>query len=395
MTMEILDGRRDVGGGYKVDASRGQRVSRVSSEWFSRPADERFLSLSELFASVRGRTERSRTRTVESAAIRVEARRDKSDRLALMLPGSETSVAPTHWSFGQLAALVGAPAAYLRQLPAPLAAINLMVWTAPPNGIAMCHVGVVATNRIHMQITTLGTDLAKSVFQLHGIDDAGTVLLRKKVRRQALLSFLAGPPPCLIGMEACATAHFWAREIAALGHEVRLIPPAYVKPYVKRQKNDMADAEAICEAVVRPNMHFVAIKNAEQQAVLMLHRSRELLVRHRIAMINALRTHLAEFGIFAARGAHKMRDLVGVLQSDENDIPAVGRTALQALVRQLDALETEIASFDREIHTWHRQSDISRRLATIPGVGVITATARHKIGIANLGRTPKMQEHLK
>lgn len=226
-----------------------------------------------------------------------------------------------------------------------------------------------------MQITTLGIDLAKSIFQLHGIDAEGKVLLRKKLRRQVLLSFLAGLPPCLIGMEACATAHFWAREVAALGHEVRLIPPAYVKPYVKRQKNDMADAEAICEAVSRPNMHFVAIKSADQQAVLMLHRSRELLVRHRIAMINALRAHLAEFGIVAARGAHKMRDLVGELQSDETDIPAVGRTALLSLVRQLDALETEIANLDREIHAWHRQSEISSRLVTIPGVGVITATA--------------------
>lgn len=226
-----------------------------------------------------------------------------------------------------------------------------------------------------MQITTLGIDLAKSVFQLHGIDDAGGVLLRKKVRRQALLSFLADVPPCLVGMEACATAHFWAREIAALGHEVRLIPPAYVKPYVKRQKNDMADAEAICEAVMRPNMHFVAIKSAEQQAVLMLHRSRDLLVRHRIAMINALRAHLAEFGIVAARGAHKMRELVGELQSDETDIPELGRTALLVLAGQLDALEAEIAALDREIHAWHRQNEISCRLATIPGVGVITATA--------------------
>lgn len=226
-----------------------------------------------------------------------------------------------------------------------------------------------------MEITTLGIDLAKSIFQLHGIDADGKILLRKKLRRQALLSFLAGLPPCLVGMEACATAHFWAREVAALGHEVRLIPPAYVKPYVKRQKNDMADAEAICEAVSRPNMHFVAIKSADQQAVLMLHRSRELLVRHRIAMINALRAHLAEFGIVAARGAHKMRDLVGELQSDETDIPDVGRTALLTLARQLDALETEIAALDREIHAWHRQSEISSRLATIPGVGVITATA--------------------
>ncbi|PWL27805.1 MAG: IS110 family transposase [Marivita sp. XM-24bin2] len=226
-----------------------------------------------------------------------------------------------------------------------------------------------------MGITTLGIDLAKSVFQLHGIDADGNVILRKKVRRNGLLNDLARIPPCLIGMEACATSHYWAREIAALGHEVRLLPPAYVKPYVKRQKNDMADAEAICEAVTRPNMHFVAVKSADQQAVLMLHRARDLLVRQRTMLINALRAHLAELGVVSARGPHKIREVLSELQADQLDVPEVGRAALSSLVRQLDALEDEIGQLDDRIQAWHRQSEVSQRLATIPGVGVLTATA--------------------
>jgi transposase len=161
-----------------------------------------------------------------------------------------------------------------------------------------------------MQITTLGIDLAKSVFQLHGVDADGAVALQKKLRRAAVLNFLSKLEPCLVGMEACATSHYWAREIAALGHAVRLIPPAYVKPYVKRQKNDAADAEAICEAVTRPNMRFVPIKSAEQQGVLVLHRSRDLLMRQRTMILNAIRAHLAEFGIVAARGPRKVMELV-------------------------------------------------------------------------------------
>ncbi|WP_298967175.1 IS110 family transposase, partial [uncultured Roseibium sp.] len=181
--------------------------------------------------------------------------------------------------------------------------------------------------------------------------------------------------PCLIGMEACVTSHYWAREIAALGHEVRLIPPAYVKPYVKRQKNDMADAEAICEAVTRPNMHLVAIKSADQQAVLMLHRARDLLVRQRTMLVNALRAHLAEFGIVAARGPQQVRCLVTDLENATDGLPEVGQATLLCLVRQLDAQEAEIARLDREIKAWHGQCETSQRLATIPGIGVLTATA--------------------
>ncbi len=226
-----------------------------------------------------------------------------------------------------------------------------------------------------MHITTLGIDLAKSIFQLHGIDADGEVVFRKKVRRSGFLAMLSGLAPCLVGMEACATSHHWAREVSALGHEVRLIPPSYVKPYVKRQKNDMADAEAICEAVTRPNMHFVAIKNANQQAVLMLHRARDLFVGQRTMLINALRSHLAEFGIVAARGPHKVRDLRAKLQEGHLDIPEVARAALLSLARQMDELEEEITKLDREIQGWHRKSEVSQRLATIPGVGVLTATA--------------------
>ena len=180
-----------------------------------------------------------------------------------------------------------------------------------------------------MEITTLGIDLAKSVFQLHGVDAQGAAVLQKKLRRGAVLDFLGKLAPCLIGMEACATSHHWAREIAALGHDVRLIPPAYVKPYVKRQKNDAADAEAICEAVTRPNMRFVPVKTEDQQAVLVLHRSRDLLMRQRTMILNASRAHLAEFGMIAAQGPVKVVDLVRRLSDPDDglDLPALARSA--------------------------------------------------------------------
>jgi transposase len=227
-----------------------------------------------------------------------------------------------------------------------------------------------------MQITALGIDLAKSVFQLHGVDATGAVVLQKKLRRGSVLGFLGQLDRCLIGMEACATSHFWAREITALGHEVRLIPPAYVKPYVKRQKNDAADAEAICEAVSRPNMRFVPVKNEEQQSVLVLHRSRDLLMRQRTMILNAIRAHLAEFGIVVAQGPRKVVELVIRLRErDELEVPALARVALMALAAQLDGLAIQIRGIERQLMAWHQQSAASRRLETIPGVGLITATA--------------------
>jgi transposase len=255
-----------------------------------------------------------------------------------------------------------------------------MVWTAPPNGIAMCHAGAVMNQQwegaIHMTITTLGIDLAKSIFQLHGVDADGTTVLQKKLRRGAVFDVLGRLEPCLIGMEACATSHNWARKIMALGHEVRLIPPAYVKPYVKRQKNDAADAEAICEAVTRPNMRFVPIKTEEQQSVLVLHRSRDLLMRQRTMILNAIRAHFAEFGIISAQGPGKVAELVMRLRDDDDlELPGIARLALHALAEQLDSLAAAVRTIERELTIWHRQNASSQRLETIPGVGLITATA--------------------
>jgi transposase len=227
-----------------------------------------------------------------------------------------------------------------------------------------------------MEITTIGLDLAKSVFQLHAVDAHGAVVWRKKVRREALLDTLAQVPGCLVGMEACATAHYWAREISALGHEVRLIPPAYVKAYLRRQKNDAADAEAICEAVRRPTMRFVPAKGTERQAVLVLHRSRELLVRQRTMLINAIRGHCAEFGLIAPQGASGSRDLVGrIRQADSAVLPDMAKDAMLLLVEQLHALVRQIQTLNRRLLAWHRQDQASQRLATIPGVGIISATA--------------------
>jgi transposase len=227
-----------------------------------------------------------------------------------------------------------------------------------------------------MEITTIGLDLAKSVFQLHAVDAEGTVVWRKKVRRGALLDTLAQVPACLIGIEACATAHYWAREISALGHEVRLMPPAYVKAYLRRQKNDAADAEAICEAVRRPTMRFVPAKSAERQAVLVLHRSRELLVRQRTMLINAIRGHCAEFGLIAAQGLRGSRDLVErIRHADSAVLPDMAKAAMMLLAEQLHALVRQIQALNQRLLAWHHQDLASQRLATIPGVGVISATA--------------------
>jgi transposase len=226
------------------------------------------------------------------------------------------------------------------------------------------------------EITTVGIDLAKSVFQVHAIDRSGRVIVSKAVRRAAFLTLLSRFPACLVGMEACASSHHWARELTRLGHEVRLIPPAYVKAYVRRQKNDAADAAAICEAVSRPSMRFVPVKSAEQQAVLMLHRVRALLVAQRTALICALRGHMAEFGVVVPRGPRNVDPLLSVLADESDDrLPALARLALHPLARQMAQLRTEIERLDRRLLDWHRSSEVSRRLATIPGVGVVTATA--------------------
>ena len=225
------------------------------------------------------------------------------------------------------------------------------------------------------EIATIGLDLAKNVFQVHGIDAQGKALARRQLRRAEVLAFFAKRPPCLVGMEACATAHYWAREIAKLGHEVRLIPPAYVKPYVKRGKTDAADAEAIAEAVTRPTMRFVAVKSAEQQGVLMLHKTRDLLTRQRTALINAIRGHMGELGLIAAQGPRNVAKLVEALRAAGDEVPELARRALYARIDQLGLLEIGIRKAEADILAWHKAHEASRRLATIPGVGPITASA--------------------
>lgn len=228
---------------------------------------------------------------------------------------------------------------------------------------------------MEQEVVTVGLDLAKNVFQVHAIAADGAVLIRRKLRRSEVVRFFAELSPCLIGMEACASAHHWARELIAIGHEVRLMPPAYVKPYVKRGKTDAADAEAICEAVTRPTMRFVAVKSVEQQAVLMLHKSRDLLVRQRTMLINALRGHLAEYGIVTSLGAGGVAASLKALHEEQARFPAHARSALHGIAAQLRALASEIDRLEAQILDWHRNDETSRRLATIPGIGPITASA--------------------
>lgn len=223
---------------------------------------------------------------------------------------------------------------------------------------------------------TIGVDLAKNVFQVHGVDAEGAVVVRRQLRRGQVLPFFRKQPSCLVGMEACATSHHWAREIAALGHEVKLMPPRYVKPYVKRNKNDAADAEAICEAVTRPTMRFVTIKTPEQQSVLMLHRTRHLFIKQRTTLINALRAHMAEFGIVAGIGRLGVERLVKVIEDGGDDrVPPEARECLLALRAQLDLVKRQILEADRRILACHRASEVSRRLDDIPGVGPLIASA--------------------
>ncbi|MGF9758846.1 IS110 family transposase [Microvirga sp. 0TCS3.31] len=223
-----------------------------------------------------------------------------------------------------------------------------------------------------MHVTTIGLDLAKHVFQVHGIDSTGQVL----IRRGELIGFFRRLPPCLVGMEACSTAHFWARELAALGHEVRLMPAAYVKPYVKRSKSDALDAEGICEAVTRPTMRFVAIKSPEQQAALMLHRTRDLLVRQRTMLVNALRSHLAEYGIIAPQGLPSIPKLREVAEKARGTaLPELAWRCVRLILAQIEAVHGRIGQVEHEILAWHRTNELSQRLETIPGIGLITASA--------------------
>ena len=224
-------------------------------------------------------------------------------------------------------------------------------------------------------VSTIGLDLAKNVFQVHGVDGSDRTVIRRQLRRGQVLRFFKRLPPCLVGMEACATSHYWAREITALGHEVRMMPARYVKPYVKRNKNDMADAEAICEAVTRPTMRFVPIKTPAQQSILMLHRTRELFVRQRIMLVNALRAHLAEFGIVAGVGRNGLDKLLEVIADGDERVPSEARECLLALRDQLVLAKRQILEADRRILAWHRASELSRRLDDIPGVGPLIATA--------------------
>jgi transposase len=224
-----------------------------------------------------------------------------------------------------------------------------------------------------MQITVIGLDIAKHVFQVHAADAAGRPVAQVKLRRAQVLDYFRALPPCLVGMEACATAHHWARELIALGHEVKLMPPAYVKPYVKRNKTDATDAAAIAEAVTRPTMRFVAVKSAEQQSMLMLHRVRELLVRQRTMLATALRAHLAEFGITAPQGIHRVEKLAAEVRNPA--VPPLAQKVLMLLVEELGTVWRRIDALEEQLVSLHRADEMSRRLASIPGVGPITAMA--------------------
>ena len=225
-------------------------------------------------------------------------------------------------------------------------------------------------------VTTIGLDIAKSVFHVHGIDAEGQVVIRRQLKRKQVLAFFQKLPACLIGIEACASSHYWARELAKLGHTVKLMPPAYVKPYLKRQKNDWTDAEAICEAVQRPTMRFVPVKSPEQQAGLMLHRTRHLFIRQQTAVINATRAFLAEFGIVAPVGRNGLEELFEIIDAGKDErIPGVARSCLMALRIQLYAFKEQIRILDRRILGWHRTNEVAKRLEALPGVGPVLATA--------------------
>jgi transposase len=226
------------------------------------------------------------------------------------------------------------------------------------------------------EVSTIGLDIAKSVFQVRGVDGTGAVVMRKRVGRSKVLEFFGGLSPCLVGLEACPSAHYWSRELQALGHTVKLMPPSYVKAYLKRIKNDANDAAAICEAVTRPSMRFVPTKSEQQQSGLMLHRSRQLLVRQRTMLSNAIRGRLAELGVISAKGRNGMAELLKIIANEGSDcIPDAARFSLDVLARQYAAIAAQIGAIEKRIYAWHRSCEESRRLEEIPGIGPIVATA--------------------
>jgi transposase len=227
-----------------------------------------------------------------------------------------------------------------------------------------------------MKITTIGLDLAKSLFQIHGVDEREKVAARKQLKRAELSKYFANLEPCLIGMEACGSAHYWARKLESYGHTVKLMAPQFVKPYVKTNKNDMADAEAICEAVRRPNMRFVAIKNVEQQAILSVHRARQGFVKARTAQGNQIRGLLAEFGIVIPQGISQItKQVPEILEDGENGLPGAMRNLIERLADNLKQMDRQVKELEAQIQKWHRENEASRKLAEIPGVGPITASA--------------------
>ena len=227
-----------------------------------------------------------------------------------------------------------------------------------------------------MKITTVGIDIAKSVFQIHAVDENGKVVVKKQFKRNQVISFFTNLEPCLVGMEACSGAHYWARKLEQLGHTAKLMAPQFVKPYVKTNKNDAADAEAICEAVARPNMRFVSIKNGEQQALLSVHRARQGFVKARTAQANQIRGLLAEYGILIPQGIrHISKRLPEILENGENDLPGVFRQLLQRLGKHLKELGRQVDELEAQIQIWHRENVASQKLAQIPGIGPITASA--------------------
>jgi transposase len=227
-----------------------------------------------------------------------------------------------------------------------------------------------------MKITTIGIDLAKEVFQIHGVDKHGKTVLRKQLRRSKMAEFFANLEPCLIGLEACGSSHHWARKLGSFGHTVKLMSPQFVKPYVKTNKHDMADAEAICEAVTRPNMRFVPIKNVEQQAILSVHRARQGLVKARTAQANQIRGLLSEFGIVIPQGIQSIgKRIPDILEDAENDLPGTMRRLLERLNNHLKELDRQVNELELQIKLWHKENEASQRLEAIPGVGPITASA--------------------